>query len=260
MRRGRASHATDQTHAYRHCKLCQSPPETHKFKVQNQQNQTDRYQKKVCLTIVIPHLVFVFLEANGKESDCGSAIPVGVLEYASCARVYSFSLPGSRRIIACLVAPVKPLFKTEGEVAAMDFVLGKCHNNIVILWSLVLRIFQTGRTSLPVPKVFAYCSEANPVGAEWVLMEYMPGVELCKAWEALAYDKRARFALDLVDTCDQLSQLRAHCCGVVYHSTRRSTDDLSLPASLSQTIRSPRWKPLSSSSIRFLRAHYSFMT
>jgi hypothetical protein len=92
------------------------------------------------------------------DSDCGPPIPVGVLEYASYARVYSFSLPGSCSVIARLVAPVKPLFKTEGEVAAMDFV--------------------RSRTSLPVPKVFAYSSEANPVGVEWVLMEYMPGVEL----------------------------------------------------------------------------------
>ena len=30
-------------------------------------------------------------------------------------------------------------------------------------------------------------------------MEYMPRVELGEAWEALAYDKRAQFALNLVD-------------------------------------------------------------
>ena len=37
------------------------------------------------------------------------------------ARVFSFQLP-SRSIIARLVAPIKPTFKTEAEVAAMDFV------------------------------------------------------------------------------------------------------------------------------------------
>ena len=63
------------------------------------------------------------------DSDCGAAIPVGVREYDNYARVYSFSLPGSRSVIARLVAPVKPLFKTEGEVAAMDFVRSKCYNN-----------------------------------------------------------------------------------------------------------------------------------
>jgi Phosphotransferase enzyme family len=169
------------------------------------------------------------------DSDCGPPIPVGVLEYASYARVYYFSLPGSCSVIARLVAPVKPLFKTEGEVAAMDFV--------------------RSRTSLPVPKVFAYSSEVNPVGVEWVLMEYMPGVELGKAWKTLDYDKKTQFAVDLVDMYDQLSQLRACCCGAVYHSTRRSMDDRFSPTSLSQNIRSPRWKPLSSDSLRSLRAH-----
>ena len=76
------------------------------------------------------------------DSDCGSAIPVGVLECASYGRVYSFSLPGSCSIIARLVAPVEPLLKMEGEVGAMDFVRGKCHNIFVILLSLVIRIFQ----------------------------------------------------------------------------------------------------------------------
>ena len=73
VRRGRASHTTDQTHAYHHCKLCQSPPETHKFKVQDQQNQTNQYQ---CSTIVIPHLVFMFLEVNGKESAADTPIRI----------------------------------------------------------------------------------------------------------------------------------------------------------------------------------------
>jgi hypothetical protein len=86
-------------------------------------------------------------------------------------------------------------------------------------------------------------------------MEHMPGVELGEAWGALDYDKRAQFAVDLVDMYDQLSQLRAHCCGAVYHSTRRSADDLSSPTHSSQIIRPPRWKPLSSNSLRSLRAH-----
>ena len=48
-------------------------PETHKFKVQDQQNQTDQYQ---CSTIVIPHLVFMFLEVNGKESAADTPIRI----------------------------------------------------------------------------------------------------------------------------------------------------------------------------------------
>jgi len=56
------------------------------------------------------------------NSDCGAAIRVGEVRDFNYAHVYSFSLPGSRKVITCLITPVKPLFKTEGEVAAMDFV------------------------------------------------------------------------------------------------------------------------------------------
>jgi hypothetical protein len=38
------------------------------------------------------------------------------------ARVYTFHLSDSHKIIARVVAPIKPLFKTESEIAAMDFV------------------------------------------------------------------------------------------------------------------------------------------
>jgi|ERR1700729_1375732 hypothetical protein len=72
------------------------------------------------------------------DCDCGPTIPVGDLEYSRYARVYSFSILGSRRVIARLVAPVKPLFKTEGEVAAMNFVRSKCNNNI--FYSMEFRI------------------------------------------------------------------------------------------------------------------------
>jgi hypothetical protein len=107
-------------------------------------------------------------------------------------------------------------------------------------------VFQKGRTSLPVPNVFAYSSEVSPVGVEWILMKYMPGVELREAWKELEYVKKAQFAVDLIDLYHQLSQLRADSCGAVYH---RCTDILS---SLTYIIRSPRWKPLSSNSLQLL--------
>jgi hypothetical protein len=94
------------------------------------------------------------------DSDCGAAIRVGVVKDAGYVCVYSFLLPDSRRVIARLVAPVKPLFKTEGEVAAMDFVRSECHNSTYRI--LNLRSFQTVRTSLPVPKVFAYSFRSEP--------------------------------------------------------------------------------------------------
>ena len=72
----------------------------------------------------------------------------------------------------------------------------------------------TGRTSLPVPIVYPYCSEAsNPVGAEWVIMEYMPGVEVGDAWDDLQLPQKRRLALDFIDLYDQLFRLKADGCG-----------------------------------------------
>ncbi|KAJ3978582.1 hypothetical protein F5890DRAFT_1593975 [Lentinula detonsa] len=83
-------------------------------------------------------------------SQCGPPIVIALERHASYARVYSFQLP-LRTVVARLVAPVKPLFKTEGEVAAMNFV--------------------RSHTSLPVPTVFAYCSDSsNAVGTEWLII------------------------------------------------------------------------------------------
>ena len=57
-------------------------------------------------------------------TDCGPPIrvnPKSEGQEQGYARVYSFQAQ-SRSVIARVVAPVRPLFKTEAEVAAMEFV------------------------------------------------------------------------------------------------------------------------------------------
>ncbi|KZP03498.1 hypothetical protein FIBSPDRAFT_844921, partial [Athelia psychrophila] len=175
-------------------------------------------------------------------AQCGPPVAIGLQQQANYARVYSFQLP-SRTVVARLVAPVKPLFKTESEVAAMDFV--------------------RSRTSLSVPTVFSYCSEAsNPVGSEWLIMEHMSGVEMGEAWDDLQLPQKRRLALDLIDLYDQLFQLKADGCGGIYHSVR-SVDDYGLFATSISDLskvkhpRSQRWRPLSPKSLRLLRSHCS---
>ena len=57
-------------------------------------------------------------------TQCGPPVAIGPQQQANYARVYSFQLP-SQTVVARLVSPVKPLFKTESEVAAMNFVWSK---------------------------------------------------------------------------------------------------------------------------------------
>ena len=54
-------------------------------------------------------------------SQCGPPVAIDLNQPAQYARVYSLQLP-NRTVVARVIAPVKPLFKTESEVAAMDFV------------------------------------------------------------------------------------------------------------------------------------------
>ncbi|KJA17531.1 hypothetical protein HYPSUDRAFT_206125 [Hypholoma sublateritium FD-334 SS-4] len=137
------------------------------------------------------------------RAQCGPPVVLNPMEEEDddegYARVYAFQLP-SRSVVARLVAPVKPMFKTEAEVAAMDFVRSK--------------------TALPVPEIYSYCSDArNPVGVEWIIMEHMPGMMMDDALPTLQPAHLRRLAHDLVDLHDQLSKLRADGCGSIYHST-----------------------------------------
>lgn len=58
------------------------------------------------------------------RTQCGPPAAIGTNQEAKYARVYSFQLP-KQTVVARVVAPIKPLFKTQGEVAAMDFIRSK---------------------------------------------------------------------------------------------------------------------------------------
>ncbi|KAE9390693.1 hypothetical protein BT96DRAFT_980162 [Gymnopus androsaceus JB14] len=170
--------------------------------------------------------------------ELGQPIPIGSQQFKNYAQVYSFQFAPScdaqtHSVVARLVLPVKPLFKTENEVAAMDFV--------------------RNHTTLPVPKVYAYCSDSNnPVGVEWIIMEHMPGVELRDGWDELDFAQKRTLALDLVDLYDQLSRLKADGCGGIYHKVINSEDSSMSGTSSSRSL---RWSSLSPESLRALRSH-----
>ncbi|RDL37365.1 uncharacterized protein BP5553_04798 [Venustampulla echinocandica] len=49
-------------------------------------------------------------------------------------------------------------------------------------------------TSFPVPEIFAWSSDAsNPVGAEFIIMEKAPGVQLFEVWDAMKDSAKLAF-------------------------------------------------------------------
>ncbi|KAH7010312.1 kinase-like domain-containing protein [Ilyonectria destructans] len=68
--------------------------------------------------------------------------------------------------------PVCPRYKTESEAATIRFV--------------------QERTSLPVPRIYAFDSNLRPdVGFEWIIMERMPGKPLRHQWRSMSIDAKA---------------------------------------------------------------------
>ena len=72
-----------------------------------------------------------------------------------------------------------PHFTTASEVATMDFVSFSSNIYTQNLMSQARNVLEN-----PVPKVLAWCSQAHetPVGAEYVIMEQVPGIELEHVW------------------------------------------------------------------------------
>ncbi|KAG7285357.1 hypothetical protein NEMBOFW57_009983 [Staphylotrichum longicolle] len=93
--------------------------------------------------------------------------------------------------------PVEPFFKTESEIATMEYV--------------------RRHTTMPIPRVIAFSSsDDNELGYEWILMEMMPGEPLRKLWPTMPDDARVRFFAELAVHTKQLVALRFSKYGNIY--------------------------------------------
>ncbi|KIJ28591.1 hypothetical protein M422DRAFT_37289 [Sphaerobolus stellatus SS14] len=116
-------------------------------------------------------------------------------------RAFLYNLNNGHQAVAKVILPVRPVFKTEGEVGAMLLVKEK--------------------TSIPVPDVYLYCSSANnPVRAEWIIMQYLPGKRFIDCFEDLPAEKRYQTATDLARIISSIFTITASYCGSVLPDNR----------------------------------------
>ncbi|CAG8850878.1 25961_t:CDS:2, partial [Gigaspora margarita] len=95
-------------------------------------------------------------------------------------KVYILKMEDGKEYIGRLAIPVYPQWKTESEVAIMEYIRLNTH--------------------IPVPKVYYWNSSVNnPVGAEYILMDYLPGIHLCDIWSNLNIKKKKLFHLKIID-------------------------------------------------------------
>ena len=74
------------------------------------------------------------------------------------------------------------------------------------------------RNGVPVPTVFDYSVDANnSVGAEYILMEKLPGRPLGDVWYTMAEDQRAKVLSAVVDCEARLSAIELPANGSVFY-------------------------------------------
>jgi hypothetical protein len=91
---------------------------------------------------------------------------------------------------------------------------------MTVLGSISTHCYTVKRhTSIPIPEVFAWSSDtSNPVGAEYIIMENAPGIQLFKVWDTM--NDRAKLALikQLTNFESQLSSIQFPAYGGLYLS------------------------------------------
>lgn len=72
----------------------------------------------------------------------------------------------------------------------------------------------------PVPEVFAWSSKAqeNPVGAEYIIMEKLPGIELERAWPTMKTEDRLAVVQEIADYQKAWTSVSFKKYGGLYYS------------------------------------------
>lgn len=101
--------------------------------------------------------------------------------------------------------------------------------------SKLIRIAVRSRTTIPVPKVLAWSADsANPVGAEYIIMEKAPGIQLFKVWDDITEFDRLQLIQSLTQLESQLAAISFPAYGNVYfrHSISKPSERILLDQSV----------------------------
>ncbi|KAH8676899.1 kinase-like domain-containing protein [Tricladium varicosporioides] len=134
----------------------------------------------------------------------GAKICVGIEKYPDGMynKAMLLTMDNGTQVVAKVPNPNagKPHFTTASEVATMDF---------------VRNVLQT-----PVPEVFAWSSRAqeNPVGAEYIIMEKIPGIELERLWPTMKTEDRLAIVQEIANYQKKWTSVSFKKYGGLYYS------------------------------------------
>ncbi|KAF9105807.1 Phosphotransferase enzyme [Mortierella sp. AM989] len=124
-------------------------------------------------------------------------------------KVYLLTMDDGFECIGRVAFPNFRYYKTESEVATMEFLAAE--------------------TSIRVPKVYAWDSNpSNPVGAEYIIMEKIPGVSLGSIWVNLTLDDKKHFVGKILDIMLLLFNTTFDKIGSLYRDSKTHSYEVGL--------------------------------
>ncbi|KAF1844393.1 kinase-like protein [Cucurbitaria berberidis CBS 394.84] len=161
-------------------------------------NEAEQLQRRY-LGFDLKALVRAVEQAAGPDADC---VEITKLPEGNFNKTFLAMMCDGRQIIARLPNPNAgfPHYTTASEVATMDYV--------------------RDRVQIPVPKVLAYSTQAstNGVGAEYIIMEKCPGIELGRLWDDMSGKQKIDIVRQLATFSARLSKARFPYYGSLYYA------------------------------------------
>ena len=115
---------------------------------------------------------------------------------------------GNESLIMRISLPVDPHSKTESEVATLHFM--------------------RRNSNIPVPIVKAYnSSSTDPIGFEWILMDFMPGMPLRERWRLIPWPAKEAIVEQLAVFSSSMYRRQFRAIGNIYPNLKRP--DLNTP-------------------------------
>lgn len=163
----------------------------------------------------VDHLIRASVAAVGSKS----CVELEKLDEGNFNKVFLLRMDDGKEVIAKLPNPNagRPHSLTASEVATMDYVCTSLYRRKL---DLANNIKARNILKIPVPKIFSWCSNASntPIGAEYVLMEKVPGRPLSEYWQSMAGKDRAKIAKQLAEYDCRLALAAFPMYGSLYYA------------------------------------------
>lgn len=161
-------------------------------------------------------LIRVVEDAIGPDASC---VEFTKLQEGNFNKTFIATMRDGRELIARLPNPNagRPHYTTASEVATMAYVCSLSSGSIQVSTNIIQ---VRDRLQIPAPKVLTYSTQSstNGIGAEYIIMEKCPGIELGRVWDELAGKEKIEIVKQLATFTARLSNARFPYYGSLYYT------------------------------------------